>query len=91
MFGYMKIQLKYKVHDIHKTHVMLKVAKLWRYYKSELSRKVRTFAIASKGNFARNIALTKPDKIGMDEWKALVKNRLSKSFIISFFFHNSFM
>ncbi|CAL5411178.1 unnamed protein product [Camellia sinensis] len=28
-----------------------------------------------------NIALIKPDKIGMAEWKAFVKNRLSKSFI----------
>ncbi|XP_028078144.1 uncharacterized protein LOC114280032 [Camellia sinensis] len=75
------VKLKYKVHDIHKTHVMQKFAKLWRNYKSELSRKVRTLAAAGKGHLARNIALTKPDKIGMDEWKAFVKNRLSKSFI----------
>ncbi|CAL5331972.1 unnamed protein product [Camellia sinensis] len=75
------VKLKYKVHDIHKTHVMQKFAKLWHNYKSELSRKVRTLAAAGKGHLARNIALTKPDKIGMDEWKAFVKNRLSKSFI----------
>ncbi|CAL5383295.1 unnamed protein product [Camellia sinensis] len=75
------VKLKYKVHDIHKTHVMQKFAKLWRNYKSELSRKVRTLAAAGKGHLARNIALTKLDKIGMDEWKAFVKNRLSKSFI----------
>ncbi|CAL5344915.1 unnamed protein product [Camellia sinensis] len=34
-----------------------------------------------KSHLARNIALIKPDKIGMAEWKAFVKNRLSKSFI----------
>ncbi|XP_028057751.1 uncharacterized protein LOC114261663 [Camellia sinensis] len=73
------VKLKYKVHDIHKTRVMQKFAKLWRNYKSELSRKVRTLAAAGKGHLARNIALTKPDKIGMDEWKAFVKNRLSKA------------
>ncbi|CAL5384394.1 unnamed protein product [Camellia sinensis] len=73
------VKLKYKVHDIHKTRVMQKFAKLWRNYKSELSRKVRTLAAAGKGHLARNIALTEPDKIGMDEWKAFVKNRLSKA------------
>ncbi|XP_028091069.1 uncharacterized protein LOC114291221 [Camellia sinensis] len=55
--------------------------KLWACVKSELSRKVRTLAAVGKGHLARNIVLTKPDKIGMDEWKAFVKNRLLKSFI----------
>ncbi|CAL5384388.1 unnamed protein product [Camellia sinensis] len=74
-------EIKDKLWACVKTHVMQTFAKLWRNYKSELSRKVRTLAAAGKGHLARNIALTKPDKIGMDEWKAFVKNRLSKSFI----------
>ncbi|CAL5408731.1 unnamed protein product [Camellia sinensis] len=41
----------------------------------------KTLAAIGKSHLARNIALIKPDKIGMAEWKAFVKNRLSKSFI----------
>ncbi|XP_028110958.1 uncharacterized protein LOC114309427 [Camellia sinensis] len=59
------VKLRYKMHDIHKTHVMQKFAKLWRNHKSELSRKVRTLAATGKGHLASNIALTKPDNIGM--------------------------
>ncbi|GMP84257.1 hypothetical protein CsSME_00037851 [Camellia sinensis var. sinensis] len=80
------MQLRHKIHDIHKTHVMQKLAKLWRNYKSELSRKIRTLVAAGKGHLARDIALNKPDKIGMAEWKVFGKNQLSKSFIIRFFF-----
>ncbi|KAF5932762.1 hypothetical protein HYC85_028933 [Camellia sinensis] len=35
------VKLRYKIHDIHKTHVMQKFTKLWNNYKSELSRKIQ--------------------------------------------------
>ena len=61
---------------------MQKFGKLWRSYKSELSRRVRNHIRA--GNLERVIALTKLDNIGMVEWKAFVKSRTSKAFIVSF-------
>ena len=61
---------------------MQKFGKLWRSYKFELSRRVRNNVGAR--NLERVIALTKPDNIRMVEWRAFVKSRTSKAFIVSF-------
>ena len=72
------MQQKYKIDKAHKPFILRLMGKLWRGYKSELSRKVRDFVQCP--SVTNELALKKPADVNSKEWDEFVKIRTSREF-----------
>ena len=72
------VQQKYNIDRAHKPFILRLMGKLWRGYKSELSRKIRDFVRCP--SVANELTLKKLVDVNSKEWDEFVKIRTSREF-----------